>query len=88
MIVRDGEGATAFAEVRVEGARSEEDADLVARAIAESPSVKTALHGGDPNWGRILAAAGPLGRRARREPGRHPPGRRVGLRGAAPPGIR
>ena len=61
MIVRDGEGATRFAEVRVEGARSEEDADLVARAIAESPLVKTALHGGDPNWGRILAAAGRSG---------------------------
>jgi glutamate N-acetyltransferase / amino-acid N-acetyltransferase len=61
MIVRDGEGATRFAEVRVEGARSEEDADRVARAIAESPLVKTALHGGDPNWGRILAAAGRSG---------------------------
>jgi glutamate N-acetyltransferase / amino-acid N-acetyltransferase len=61
MIVRDAEGATRFAEIRVEGARSEEDADRVARAIAESPLVKTALHGGDPNWGRILAAAGRSG---------------------------
>jgi glutamate N-acetyltransferase/amino-acid N-acetyltransferase len=61
MIVRDGEGATRFAEVRVEGARTEDDADRVARAIAESPLVKTALHGGDPNWGRILAAAGRAG---------------------------
>lgn len=61
MIVRDGEGATRFAEVRVEGARTEDDADRVARAIAESPLVKTALHGGDPNWGRILAAAGRSG---------------------------
>ena len=61
MIVRDAEGATRFAEVRVEGARSEDDADRVARAIAESPLVKTALHGGDPNWGRILAAAGRSG---------------------------
>lgn len=61
MIVRDGEGATRIAEVRVEGAATEEDADRVARAIAESPLVKTALHGGDPNWGRILAAAGRSG---------------------------
>jgi glutamate N-acetyltransferase/amino-acid N-acetyltransferase len=61
MIVRDGEGATRFAEVRVEGARTGDDADRVARAIAESPLVKTALHGGDPNWGRILAAAGRSG---------------------------
>ena len=61
MIVRDGEGATRIAEVRVEGAASEDDADRVARAIAESPLVKTALHGGDPNWGRILAAAGRSG---------------------------
>lgn len=58
MIVRDGEGATRIAEVRVDGAATEDEADRVARAIAESPLVKTALHGGDPNWGRILAAAG------------------------------
>jgi glutamate N-acetyltransferase/amino-acid N-acetyltransferase len=61
MIVRDGEGATRIAEVRVEGALTEDDADRVARAVAESPLVKTALHGGDPNWGRILAAAGRAG---------------------------
>jgi glutamate N-acetyltransferase/amino-acid N-acetyltransferase len=61
MIVRDGEGATRVAEVRVEGARTAADADRVARTIAESPLVKTALHGGDPNWGRILAAAGRSG---------------------------
>jgi glutamate N-acetyltransferase/amino-acid N-acetyltransferase len=61
MIVRDGEGATRIAEVRVEGAASEDDADRIARTIAESPLVKTALHGGDPNWGRILAAAGRSG---------------------------
>ena len=47
--------------MRVEGAATEDDADRVARAIAESPLVKTALHGGDPNWGRILAAAGRSG---------------------------
>jgi glutamate N-acetyltransferase/amino-acid N-acetyltransferase len=61
MIVRDGEGATKTAEVRVEGAASREAAERVARTIAESPLVKTALHGGDPNWGRILAAAGRSG---------------------------
>ena len=61
MIVRDGEGATRIAEVRVEGARTAAEADRVARTIAESPLVKTALHGGDPNWGRILAAAGRAG---------------------------
>jgi glutamate N-acetyltransferase / amino-acid N-acetyltransferase len=61
MIVRDGEGATRVAEVRVEGARTESDADRIARTIAESPLVKTALHGGDPNWGRILAALGRSG---------------------------
>jgi len=60
-IVRDGEGASRFAEVRVEGAMSPGDADRIARTIAESPLVKTALHGGDPNWGRILAAVGRSG---------------------------
>jgi glutamate N-acetyltransferase/amino-acid N-acetyltransferase len=61
MLVRDGEGATRVASITVEGARSAADADRVARAVAESPLVKTALHGGDPNWGRILAAAGRSG---------------------------
>jgi len=61
MLVRDGEGTTRVAEVRVEGARSSEEAVRVARVVAESPLVKTALHGGDPNWGRILAAAGRSG---------------------------
>ncbi|HEY6546462.1 MAG TPA: bifunctional glutamate N-acetyltransferase/amino-acid acetyltransferase ArgJ, partial [Vicinamibacteria bacterium] len=61
MIVRDGEGATRIAEVRVEGARTPQDADRIARTVAESPLVKTALHGGDPNWGRILGAAGRSG---------------------------
>ncbi|GBC93376.1 Arginine biosynthesis bifunctional protein ArgJ [bacterium HR15] len=57
-IVRDGEGATKIFQVRVEGAVSEQDARKVARTIAESLLVKTAIHGGDPNWGRIVAAAG------------------------------
>jgi glutamate N-acetyltransferase/amino-acid N-acetyltransferase len=60
-LIRDGEGATRIAEVRVEGAAGDAHADRIARTIAESPLVKTALHGGDPNWGRILAAAGRAG---------------------------
>jgi glutamate N-acetyltransferase / amino-acid N-acetyltransferase len=63
MIVRDGEGATRVMEIEVDGARSEKDAKLAAHAIATSPLVKTALHGGDPNWGRILAAVGRSGAR-------------------------
>lgn len=63
MIVRDGEGASRVMEVEVSGARSEKDARLAAHAVATSPLVKTALHGGDPNWGRILAAVGRSGAR-------------------------
>ncbi|HEX8408479.1 MAG TPA: bifunctional ornithine acetyltransferase/N-acetylglutamate synthase, partial [Thermoanaerobaculia bacterium] len=63
MIVRDGEGAIRVMEVEVTGARTERDAKLAAHAIATSPLVKTALHGGDPNWGRILAAVGRSGAR-------------------------
>jgi len=62
-IVRDGEGAIRVMELEVTGARSERDAKLAAHAIATSPLVKTALHGGDPNWGRILAAVGRSGAR-------------------------
>ncbi len=58
MIVRDGEGATKVARIVVKGAVSKEQAALVARKIALSPLVKTALFGCDPNWGRIVAAAG------------------------------
>jgi len=61
MIVRDGEGATRVMELEVRGARSVRDAKLAAHAIGTSPLVKTALHGGDPNWGRILAALGRSG---------------------------
>ena len=61
MIVRDGEGATKFVELVVTGAHQESDALAIARTIATSPLVKTALTGGDPNWGRILAAAGRAG---------------------------
>jgi glutamate N-acetyltransferase/amino-acid N-acetyltransferase len=63
MIVRDGEGATRVMELTVRGARSERDAKLAAHAVATSPLVKTALHGGDPNWGRMLAALGRSGAR-------------------------
>ncbi len=57
-IIRDGEGAARIARVEVEGAASAEEAERVARAIANSPLVKTALFGRDPNWGRIAQAAG------------------------------
>mgnify|MGYP005854773891 FL=1 len=57
-IAADGEGATRLIEVRVEGAESERDARLAARAIAGSNLVKAAVYGGDPNWGRIACAAG------------------------------
>lgn len=58
MIVRDGEGATKFIEVRVEGASSEADAQATAMAIATSPLFKTAIFGGDANWGRVAMAVG------------------------------
>ncbi|HZW76511.1 MAG TPA: bifunctional ornithine acetyltransferase/N-acetylglutamate synthase, partial [Caldimonas sp.] len=60
-IVRGGEGATKLVTVRVTGAASSADAWLAARTIANSPLVKTAIHGGDPNWGRLIAAAGRSG---------------------------
>jgi glutamate N-acetyltransferase / amino-acid N-acetyltransferase len=60
-IVRDAEGATKFITVRVSGAASETDASQVAQTIATSLLVKTAVYGGDPNWGRVLAAAGRSG---------------------------
>ena len=60
-IARDGEGATCLIEVRVEGAASEADALQMARTVCGSSLVKTAVHGRDPNWGRIVAAAGRSG---------------------------
>jgi glutamate N-acetyltransferase/amino-acid N-acetyltransferase len=57
-IVADGEGATVLAEIEVGGAASDKEAKAIARRIATSPLVKTALFGRDANWGRILAAAG------------------------------
>jgi glutamate N-acetyltransferase / amino-acid N-acetyltransferase len=58
LIVADGEGATVVAQIGVTGAASAEEAKAIARRIATSPLVKTALHGRDANWGRVLAAAG------------------------------
>ncbi|MCK5534272.1 bifunctional glutamate N-acetyltransferase/amino-acid acetyltransferase ArgJ [bacterium] len=60
MIIKDGEGATKLVEVKVKGAKTYYQANLVARRIAHSPLFKTALFGNDPNWGRILAACGSL----------------------------
>lgn len=60
-IAKDGEGATKMIEVVVRNALTEDDADLVARTIVGSPLVKTAVYGEDPNWGRIVAAAGRSG---------------------------
>jgi glutamate N-acetyltransferase/amino-acid N-acetyltransferase len=60
-IVRGGEGATKLIAVNVHDARSRDEARQVARTIANSPLVKTAVHGADPNWGRIVAAAGRSG---------------------------
>lgn len=58
MIPEDGEGATHFVTIDVEGALDREEARTIARAVADSPLVKTAIHGADPNWGRIVSAAG------------------------------
>jgi glutamate N-acetyltransferase/amino-acid N-acetyltransferase len=60
-IADDGEGSTHFITIDVEGCRTVTDARAVARCVAESPLVKTAIHGADPNWGRIVSAAGYAG---------------------------
>ena len=60
-IVRGGEGATKLIALTVAGAHTTEEAWVAARVIANSPLVKTAVHGGDPNWGRLVAAAGRAG---------------------------
>jgi glutamate N-acetyltransferase/amino-acid N-acetyltransferase len=60
-IVRGGEGATKLVTVNVTGASSSAEARRAAKAIANSPLVKTAIHGGDPNWGRLIAVAGRAG---------------------------
>ena len=66
-IVRDGEGATKFVEVNATGAASAADARKVAFSIANSPLVKTAVAGEDPNWGRVVMAVGKSGARADRD---------------------
>ncbi len=58
MIPRDGEGATHLISIQVSGPQPESELALVAKTIADSPLVKTAVFGGDPNWGRIVSAAG------------------------------
>ena len=60
-IVRGGEGATKLVAITVTGAHSTSEAKQAARALANSPLVKTAVHGGDPNWGRLMAVAGRAG---------------------------
>jgi glutamate N-acetyltransferase / amino-acid N-acetyltransferase len=57
-VAADGEGATKVVRIEVSGAKNEEAAKTIARAVANSPLVKTAMHGNDPNWGRIVSAAG------------------------------
>ncbi len=66
-VVRDGEGATKFIEVAITGAASDRDAHKAAMAIANSPLVKTAVAGEDPNWGRVVMAVGKSGARADRD---------------------
>jgi glutamate N-acetyltransferase / amino-acid N-acetyltransferase len=61
MIPDDGEGATHLITIDVEGCRDRDEARAIARAVADSPLVKTAIHGADPNWGRIVSAAGYAG---------------------------
>jgi glutamate N-acetyltransferase/amino-acid N-acetyltransferase len=61
MIADDGEGATHFITIAVEGCETSDNARAIARAVADSPLVKTAIHGADPNWGRIVSAAGYAG---------------------------
>jgi glutamate N-acetyltransferase/amino-acid N-acetyltransferase len=60
-IVKDGEGATKFIQIEVHEAKTISDANKIARTIAESPLVKTAINGEDSNWGRIVSAAGYAG---------------------------
>jgi glutamate N-acetyltransferase/amino-acid N-acetyltransferase len=66
-IVRDGEGATKFVEIRVDGAETDDAAHRIARSIADSPLVKTALAAEDANWGRIVMAVGKSGQAADRD---------------------
>ncbi|WP_419825069.1 bifunctional glutamate N-acetyltransferase/amino-acid acetyltransferase ArgJ [Sphingomonas sp.] len=67
LVVRDGEGATKFIEIAVDGAESDTSARVVAMSIANSPLVKTAVAGGDANWGRVVMAVGKAGEPAERD---------------------
>ena len=67
LVVKDGEGATKFVEVQVTGADTDKDAHKVGMAIANSPLVKTAVAGEDPNWGRVVMAVGKSGAKADRD---------------------
>ncbi|MEO0872616.1 MAG: bifunctional glutamate N-acetyltransferase/amino-acid acetyltransferase ArgJ, partial [Pseudomonadota bacterium] len=67
LVVRDGEGATKFVQVRVSGAASDESARRIGLAIANSPLVKTAIAGEDANWGRVVMAVGKAGEPADRD---------------------
>ncbi len=66
-VVRDGEGATKFIEIRVSGAVSDESAHIIGKSIADSPLVKTAIAGEDANWGRVVMAVGKAGETADRD---------------------
>jgi glutamate N-acetyltransferase/amino-acid N-acetyltransferase len=66
-IVKDGEGATRVYRAQVSGAASAKDANLIGRTIANSPLVKTAIHGNDPNWGRLVMAVGRSGAKVKPE---------------------
>jgi glutamate N-acetyltransferase / amino-acid N-acetyltransferase len=67
LVVRDGEGASKFIEITVEGAVSDESAHRIAMSIANSPLVKTAIAGEDANWGRVVMAVGKAGEPADRD---------------------
>ena len=67
LIVRDGEGITKYVSIKVAGAKSNASAAIIARSIANSPLVKTAIAGEDPNWGRVVMAVGKSGEPADRD---------------------
>lgn len=61
LIIKDGEGASKVIKIWVKGAKTKKEAEILARSVADSPLVKTAFYGEDPNWGRIMAAMGKTG---------------------------
>lgn len=87
-VVKDGEGAQKFVEIRIKGAKSAKAARRIGLSIANSPLVKTAIAGGDANWGRIVMAVGKSGEPiAETDLGIHVGGHAVALDGAPPPGY-